>query len=169
MRKTIILLTLTFLILTNTATAIDYNEIENMELDKETIEIIKEHINNPETDNKAMNTLKNTFEDEILEITLTETNKTFTLITKNGTLEDIKEGTDPEATIKLNMNETLFKDLESLENAEDPAQLILDALNSDKIEYQATEKASLKTKIMMFLSKIMLSLATLIKGIISIF
>ena len=165
MRKTITLLILTVLILANTATATDYSEIENTALDKETVEIIKEQINQ-DTDNKA---LKNTFGDEILEITLTETNTTFTIITKNGTLEDIKKEADPEATIKLSMNETLFEELKSTENAEDPAQLILDAVKNDKIEYQATEKASLKTKILIFLSKIMLSLATFIKGIISIF
>ncbi len=169
MGKTIIFLILTILILSNTATANDFSEIENTAIDKETLEVIKEQINNQDTDNKALNILRDTFGDEILEITLTETNTTFTIITKNGNLEDIKKEGDLEATIKLNMNETLFDDLKSTENAEDPAQLILDAVKNDKIEYQTTEKASLKTKILISLSKIMLNLAAFINGIISIF
>lgn len=154
------------ILLINTATATDSNPFENLELDNETIEMIKQQINSGQTDNKALDTLKNTFSNEILEINLTESNQILTITTENGELKDIKKGTDPNATMQLNVNETIFKDLE---NAEDPAQIFLDALNSEKIEYQATEKASLKTKIMLFLSKITLKIATVIKGIASIF
>ena len=166
MRKTITLLILAVLILSNTATATDYSQFENIELDNETVEYIKDYVNSQQTDNKALDTLKDTFGDEILEITLTETGQTFTIVTENGTMEDIRKGSDQEATMKLNINETVFEDLESLESSEDPAQLILDAINSDKIEYEATEKASLKTKILMFLSKVILKIATFLKWIL---
>ncbi len=166
MRKAITLLILAVLILSNTATATDYSQFENIELDNETVEYIKDYVNSQQTDNKALDTLKDTFGDEILEITLTETGQTFTIVTENGTMEDIRKGSDQEATMKLNINETVFEDLESLESSEDPAQLILDAINSDKIEYEATEKASLKTKILMFLSKVILKIATFLKWIL---
>lgn len=169
MKKVITLLILAILILSNTATAIDYSQFENIELDNETVEYIKYYVNNQQTDNKALDTLKSTFGEEILEITLTETGQTFTIVTENGTLENIKKGSDPEATMKLRVNETILENLESLESSNDPAQLILDAINSDKIEYEATENASLKTKMLMFLSKIMLKVATFVTWVLSIF
>ncbi|MCK4809284.1 MAG: hypothetical protein KAS90_06695, partial [Candidatus Aenigmarchaeota archaeon] len=166
MKKVITLLILAILILSNTATAIDYSQFENIELDNETVEYIKYYVNNQQTDNKALDTLKSTFGEEILEITLTETGQTFTIVTENGTLENIKKGSDPEATMKLRVNETILENLESLESSNDPAQLILDAINSDKIEYEATENASLKTKMLMFLSKIMLKVATFVTWVL---
>ncbi|MCK5373637.1 MAG: hypothetical protein KAJ20_04825 [Candidatus Aenigmarchaeota archaeon] len=169
MKKTIILLILAVLILSNTATATDYSQFENIELDPDTIEYIKDYVNNQQTDNKALDTLKSTFGDEILEITLTETGQVFTIVTENGTLENIKKGIDPEATMKLKVNETILENLESLESSNNPAEIILDAINSDKIEYEATENASLKTKMLMFLSKIMLKVATFVTWVLSIF
>ncbi len=169
MKKTIILLILAALILSNTVTATDYSQFENIELDTNTVEYIKDYVNSQETDNPALDTLKDTFGDEILEITLTETGQTFTIVTENGTLENIKKGSDPEATMKLNINETILEDLESLESSNNPAEIILNAINSDKIQYEATENASLKTKMLMFLSKIMLKVATFVTWILSIF
>jgi len=169
MKKTITLLIIAALILSNTATATDYSQFENIELDNETVEYIKYYVNNQQTDNKALDTLKSTFGEEILEITLTETGQTFTIVTENGTLENIKKGSDPEATMKLKVNETILENLESLESSNNPAEIILDAINSDKIEYEATEKASLKTKMLMFLSKIMLKVATFVTWVLSIF
>ncbi len=169
MKKVITLLILAVLILSNTATATDYSQFENIELDNNTIEYIKDYINNQQTDNKALDTLKSTFGDEILEITLTETGQVFTIVTENGALEDIKKGSDLEATMKLKVNETILENLESLESSNNPAEIILDAINSDKIEYEATKNASLKTKTLMFLSKIMLKVATFVTWILSIF
>ncbi|MCK5042988.1 MAG: hypothetical protein KAR51_03090, partial [Candidatus Aenigmarchaeota archaeon] len=107
MKKVITLLILTVLILSNAVTATDYSQFENIELDPNTIEYIKDYVNNQQTDNKALDTLKSTFGDEILEITLTETGQVFTIVTENGTLENIKKGIDPEATMKLKVNETI--------------------------------------------------------------
>ncbi len=169
MKKVITLLILAVLIFSTTATATDYSQFENIELDNNTIEYIKDYINNQQTDNKALDTLKSTFGDEILEITLTETGQVFTIVTENGALEDIKKGSDLEATMKLKVNETILENLESLESSNNPAEIILDAINSDKIEYEATKNASLKTKTLMFLSKIMLKVATFVTWILSIF
>lgn len=169
MKKVITLLILAVLIFSTTATATDYSQFENIELDPDTIEYIKDYINNQQTDNKALDTLKSTFGDEILEITLTETGQVFTIMTENGALEDIKKGSDLEATMKLKVNETILENLESLESSNNPAEIILDAINSDKIEYKATENASMKTKMLMFLSKIMLKVATFVTWVLSIF
>jgi len=169
MKKVITLLILAVLILSTTVAATDYSQFENIELDPNTIEYIKDYINNQQTDNKALDTLKSTFGDEILEITLTETGQVFTIVTENGALEDIKKGSDLEATIKLKVNETILENLESLESSNNPAEIILDAINSDKIEYETTENASLKTKTLMFLSKIMLKVATFVTWVLSIF
>ncbi|NOQ37244.1 hypothetical protein GQ472_00005, partial [archaeon] len=117
MKKVITLLILAVLIFSTTATATDYSQFENIELDPDTIEYIKDYINNQQTDNKALDTLKSTFGDEILEITLTETGQVFTIMTENGALEDIKKGSDLEATMKLKVNETILENLESLESS----------------------------------------------------
>ncbi len=145
--------------------AIDYSQFENIEISNETVEQIKYYVNSENPDDKAMETLKNTFGNEVLEITLKETDQVFTITTSNGSLEDIKKGSDPDATMKLELNETVLEDLTAIESSNDPAQVLLDAINSDKIEYSTTEKASLKTKILLFLSKGMLKIATFIKWI----
>lgn len=165
MEKTIAAMAFLLLVLSSGVTAIDYSQFENVEISNETVEQIKYYVNTENQDNKAMETLKNTFGNEILEITLTETGQVFTIKTTNGSLEDIKRGSDPDATVKLKLNETVLENLESLESSDDPAQVLLDAINSDKIEYTTTENASLKTKILLFLSKGLLKVATFIKWI----
>ncbi len=165
MKKTIAAMVFLILLSSTMVSAIDYSQFENIEISNETVEQIKYYVNTENPDDKAMETLKNTFGNEVLEITLKETNQVFTLTTSNGSLEDIKRGSDPNATMKLELNETILEDLTDLESSNDPAQVLLDAINSDKIEYSTTEKASLKTKILLFLSKGMLKIATFIKWI----
>lgn len=169
MRRYIITIIIAAIILSNTATATDNVPFNNLEIDAQTLEMIKGQINSQDPDNQALQTIKDTFGDEILEITLSETNQTFTITTQNGNLTNITIGSDPKATMKLKINETLIEELQNLQNSEDPAQIILDALNSDKIEYEATKEASFRTKLMLFFSKIALKAATFLKWIISIF
>ena len=165
MKKTIAVMAFLLIFLSSMVSAIDYSQFENIEISNETVEQIKYYVNSENPDDKAMETLKNTFGNEVLEITLKETDQVFTITTSNGSLEDIKKGSDPDATMKLELNETVLEDLTAIESSNDPAQVLLDAINSDKIEYSTTEKASLKTKILLFLSKGMLKIATFIKWI----
>ncbi|MBW6462185.1 MAG: hypothetical protein K0B07_04015 [DPANN group archaeon] len=166
MRKTLTAMVFWLIFSSTIVSAIDYNQFENIEISNETVDQIKDYINTENPDNNAMETLKNTLGNEILEITLTETNQVFTITTNNGSLEYIKKGSDPNATITLKLNETVLEDLTTIESSNDPAQVILDAINSDKIEYSTTKKASLKTKILIFLSKGILKVVTFIQWII---
>ena len=73
MKKTIAAMVFLLLLSSTMVSAIDYSQFENIEINNETVEQIKYYINTENPDDKAMETLKNTFGNEILEITLKET------------------------------------------------------------------------------------------------
>lgn len=108
--------------------------------------------------------VRENFGNEVVAIEIGDTGEAFTISVEDGKITGVSEGISEEATFVVSTN---MSTIESIAGSEDPVGSFLETINTGGISYETTEKASFKTKLMVFLSKLAAKILGLVKSVLA--
>ena len=123
-----------------------FSELENVDLN-----------NMGEDAEKVLEYLDKLVGNQIIQITITDTNETIWVDLKDGKINELQESVNENATLYAHIRSDT---IEKIKVAEDPATVVIDAFNAGEIEYGTTKEAGIFSKVMIFISKIFVSIVS---------
>ncbi len=153
MKKSILFVVITLLLAVNTSIAFGFN-LNDQQIDNSQIEDFINEFNSMDNQNNAINTLRNTFNNEIIQINLEKNNQTYMIRIEDGNITEIKEGITNKSTIDIDIDESMLERFENITGINEAGPIILNILEDKEIEIKSTENTSIMTRMAIWTSDI---------------